>query len=69
MTLSETLRALPPEQKLAIVTELWDDLARSSPFTLPPDEMMEMNRRRNEMLANPEIALDENELWRRVNEK
>ena len=66
MTLSETLRALPPDQKLAIVTELWDDLAGSTPFTLPPEELVEMNRRRDEMLANPGIAIDGDELWRRV---
>ena len=67
MTLSETLRALPPEQKLAIVTELWDDLARSTPFALPPGEMAEMNRRRDEVLKNPDITIDVVELWRRVN--
>lgn len=67
MTLSETLRALPPDQKLALVTELWDDLAASAPLTLPPDEMSEMQRRRDEMLSNRGIAIDREELWRRVN--
>ncbi len=67
MTLPETLRALPPDQKLALVTELWDDLAASAPLTLPPEEMAEMQRRRDEMLANPDIAIDRDELWRRVN--
>ncbi|MGM0486753.1 MAG: addiction module protein [Planctomycetota bacterium] len=67
MTLSETLRALPPDQKLALVTELWDDLAASAPLTLPPDEMAEMQRRRDEMLSNRGIAIDREELWRRVN--
>ena len=67
MTLPETLRALPPDQKLALVTELWDDLAASAPLTLPPEELAEMQRRRDEMLANPGIAIDRDELWRRVN--
>lgn len=67
MSLQELLRALPPEQKLAIVTELWDDLAASAPLTLPDDELAEMNRRRDELLANPEIAIDADEVWRRVN--
>jgi putative addiction module component (TIGR02574 family) len=67
MTLPETLRALPPDQKLALVTELWDDLAASAPLTLPPEELVEMQRRRDEMLANPGIAIDRDELWRRVN--
>lgn len=66
MTLQETLRALPPDQKLAIVTELWDDLAASASLTLPPDELGEMQRRRDEMLADPSIAIDADEVWRRV---
>jgi len=66
MTLQESLRALPPDQKLAIVTQLWDDLASSAPLTLPLDELAEMQRRRDEMLADPSIAIDANEVWRRV---
>ena len=66
MTLYESLRALPPDQKLAIVTQLWDDLAASAPLTLPQDELAEMNRRREELLADPTIAIDGDEVWRRV---
>ncbi len=66
MSLQESLRALPPDQKLAIVTELWDDLAASAQLTLPEDELAEMSRRRDELLANPEIAIDADEVWRRV---
>ena len=66
MTLPESLRDLPPDQKLALVTELWDDLASSAPLKLPPEELAEMQRRRDEMLADPKIAIDSDELWRRV---
>jgi putative addiction module component (TIGR02574 family) len=66
MTLQDSLRALPPDQKLAIVTQLWDDLAASAPLTLPPDEFAEMQRRRDELLADPSIAIDAEEVWRRV---
>lgn len=66
MTLNESLRALPPDQKLAIVTQLWDDLAASAPLTLPQDELAEMNRRREELLADPTISIDADEVWRRV---
>lgn len=66
MALPETLRSLSPDQKLALVTELWNDLAASAPLTLPPDELVEMQRRRNEMLLDPSIAIDRDELWRRV---
>ena len=68
MTLPEILRDLPTEQKLALVAELWDDLAKSAPLNLPPEEMKDMQRRREEMIANPSIAIDSDELWRRVNE-
>ncbi len=66
MSLQDSLRTLPPSQKLEIVTQLWDDLAKSARLTLPEDELAEMNRRREEMLANPSIAIDADELWRRV---
>jgi len=66
MTLHESLRALPPDQKLSIVTQLWNDLAASAPLTLPQDELAEMNRRREELLADPTIAIDADEVWRRV---
>ncbi len=66
MSIPESLGALPPDQKLAIVTQLWDDLAASAPLRLPEDELEEMNRRREELLANPEIAIDADEVWRRV---
>ena len=66
MTLQESLRALPPDQKLEIVTQLWDDLASSAPLTLPSDELAEMQSRRDELLADPSIAIDADEVWRRV---
>lgn len=69
MTLPETLRALLPAEKLALVTELWDDLAASAPLTLPAEEIIEMQARREELLANPAIAIDRDELWRQVNEE
>ncbi len=62
MTLQEPLRALPPDQKLAIVTELWDELASSAPLSLPAEELAEMQRRRDAMLASPGIAIDSAEV-------
>lgn len=67
MTIPEALRSLPPNLKLAIVTELWDDLAASAPLTLPGEETVAMQRRRDELFKNPEISIDRDELWRRVN--
>lgn len=66
MTLPETLRALSLKQKLAIVTELWNDLAASAPMRLPAEQLREMQRRRDELLADPTLALDRSELWRRI---
>ncbi|MCA9208439.1 MAG: addiction module protein [Pirellulaceae bacterium] len=66
MSLTDSLRSLPPSEKLAIITELWDDLASASPLKLPEDELREMQLRRDEMLADPSIALDADEVWRRV---
>ena len=63
----DDLRTLPAEQKLAIVTRLWNDLASSTPpLSLPLEELAEMDRRRAEMLCDPIIAIDASEVWRRV---
>jgi putative addiction module component (TIGR02574 family) len=66
MTMREELKALPPGQKLAIVTDLWDDLAATASLHLPDDELGEMQRRRDELLVDPNIAIDTDELWRRI---
>jgi len=68
MTLDiSTLRHLPVAEKLRIVTELWDDIAASNEaIVLPPDQSREASRRSAELIANPSIAIDELELWRRV---
>ncbi len=69
MTLSEQLRSLTPDQKLALVTELWEDLAASAPLALPADELAELQRRRDELQNDPQLAIDSDELWRRVDER
>jgi len=68
MSIINDLRLLPPDKKLEIVTELWDDLARSEwPLTLPAEELAEMERRREELRRDPSFAIDADEMWRRVN--
>lgn len=66
MTLNDALKALSPDEKLAIVTDLWDDLSTTASLHLPLEELGEMQRRRDELLADPGIAIDAEELWRRV---
>ena len=61
------LRNLPIADKLRIVTQLWDDIAASTdPVVVPPDVLREASRRSAELQADPSIAIDEDELWRRV---
>ena len=62
------LRDLPVADKLRIVTQLWDDIARSTvPVVLPPEVLEEVSRRSAELTADPSLAIDDDELWRRVN--
>jgi len=61
------LRGLPVTGKLRIVTQLWDDIAASTdPFVVPPEVLQEASRRSAELEANPSNAIDDEELWRRV---
>lgn len=61
------LRDLPIVDKLRIVTELWDDIAASTdPIVVPPDVLQEAARRSAELKSDPSIAIDDDELWRRV---
>lgn len=61
------LRNLPVAEKLRIVTELWDDIAASSKGSaVPPDVLREAVHRSAVLKADPSIAIDDAELWRRV---
>jgi putative addiction module component (TIGR02574 family) len=61
------LRDLPVADKLRIVTQLWDDIAASTEsIVVPPEVLHEASRRTEEMKADPSIAIDDDELWRRV---
>ncbi len=61
------LRDLPVADKLRIVTQLWDDIAASTnPVVVPPDVLREASRRSAELRADPSMAIDDDELWRRV---
>ncbi len=61
------LRNLPVAEKLRIITQLWDDIAASGEsIAIPPDVLREVTRRSAELKADPSIAIDDDELWRRV---
>lgn len=61
------LRKLPVEEKLRIIEVLWDDIASSSePIAIAADQMAEIKRRSEELRRAPSMAIDRDELWRRV---
>ena len=61
------LRNLRVAEKLRIVEALWDDIGASDePIVLQPWQFDEATRRSAEMKADPSIAIDHEELWRRV---
>ena len=61
------LKDLSAADKLRIVTELWNDIAASNePLEIPEEILRESSRRSAELKADPSIAIDEEELWRRV---
>lgn len=61
------LDALPVSEKLKLVTKLWDDIATSGEqLVVPPEIIAEASRRSQEIKADPSIAIDEEEMWRRV---
>jgi putative addiction module component (TIGR02574 family) len=62
-----SLKDLSTSDKLRIVTELWNDIATSQePLVIPDEILRESSRRSSELTADPSIAIDEKELWRRV---
>lgn len=61
------LRSLPVEEKLRLVEILWDDIGASNePIILHPWQANEVSRRSAELKSDPSIAIDRDELWRRV---
>lgn len=62
------LSKLSVEEKLQIIETLWDEIANSDePIVLLPGQLEEVKRRSEELKADPSIAIDREELWRRVN--
>ncbi|MHB0958938.1 MAG: addiction module protein [Pirellulaceae bacterium] len=62
------LKNLPTSEKLRLVELLWDDISASNePIVLHSWQFSEATRRGSELRADPAIAIDRDELWRRVN--
>lgn len=66
MDISE-LQALPVDQKIEIIGQLWDNIDDSkTPIKLSSSVIAEIDRRRAEIAADPSVAIDRDELWKRV---
>lgn len=61
----ETIRNLPAADRLRLVERIWDDLAEES-IPLPQWAVAEASRRRDEMVADPELGLSHDEAWQRI---
>ena len=64
---TDTIQHLPIAEKIRLVELIWDDVA-SSPdgIPIPAWALEEAGRRRNEMLANPDIGLTHEDMWDRI---
>ncbi len=61
------LRNLPIADKLRIVEMLWDDIVASNePIALHTWQFDEATHRQGQLRSDPSIAIDRDELWRRV---
>lgn len=66
---TDTIRDLPPADKLLLVERIWDDLAKmNSPIPLPSWALAEAARRRDEMKANANLGLTHEEVWKRIDD-
>jgi putative addiction module component (TIGR02574 family) len=61
------LRTLSPSDKLALISELWDDLA-SNPEDIPitPEQIAEVDRRLEEYRKNPDLGSTWEEVKARI---
>lgn len=67
---TSSLHNLSTDQKIELAFRLWDEIAASdTPVVLPDRVKAEIDTRCAELDADPSIAIDEVEMWRRVNEK
>lgn len=66
---ADAIRDLAPAEKLRLVERIWDDLAtEDAPIPLPDWAVSEAARRRDEMLADPNLGSSHDEVWKRIND-
>ena len=62
---TEAILALPAAEKLELIALLWDNLSESE-CDLPEAVEREAVRRRDEMLADPNLGLTHDEVWAKI---
>ncbi len=62
---TEAILALPAAEKLELIGLLWDNLSEAE-SDLPEAVEQEAVRRRDEMLANPDLGLTHDEVWAKI---
>ena len=66
---ADAIRNLGPAEKLQLVEQIWDDLAaEEAPLPMPDWALTEATRRRDEMLADPNLGSSHGEVWKRIND-
>ncbi|MGV3486949.1 MAG: addiction module protein [Planctomycetaceae bacterium] len=61
---------MPISEKVQLVTELWDQIAKSGEsITLPGSVIAEAERRLGEMTDHPSMGISEEEMWHRADAK
>ena len=63
----DDIRRLPADQQLSLVEQIWDGLLASGQL-LQQWQIEEVRSRVKELDERPEIAMTEDEMWRRVDE-
>lgn len=64
---TDSIRDLPPAEKLLLVERIWDDLAAAgTPLPLPDWAVCEAKRRRDEMVADPKLGVAHEDVWKRI---
>lgn len=66
---TDAIRGLGPAEKLRLVEQIWDDLAaEEAPLPLPDWAVNEATRRRDEMLADPDLGSTHEAVWKQIND-
>lgn len=66
---TDAIRELGQAEKLRLVEQIWDDLAtQEAPLPLPDWALTESTRRRDEMLADPNLGTTHADVWKRIND-